>query len=464
MFSKSKILRTTEEAEAFRVLHRENVELFKKVEESAELQRFRELEEYIADPLFKQRKKEVERLSYKGSRYHEAEKQYKALLKSRKLQSYHIVHNSPELMGYEKVKDTDEYREYTTLLTVVKSAGFDKKIHAVEYKAYREIIRNPKIAALIKFEKLKRFREYREMKDSDIPAKFDELSAFVQSAEFKEQRKFLLSKHRYTLTEDYQKLMEYENLKRAPEIVKYKTLLNDPYFSRMHKWELVFEDDFERGALDAMKWITRYYAGERFLNDTYGVGGDVQLFTADNVSFGQSSVSLNFRKESIIGKYWDPKLGIREHAYEYTSGLISTAVSFRQRYGRFEAKIRLNRSDVAACFWLAGDKDVPHVNVMKCTTEGVSVGCAYANRGGVSDTTSPIKELGLLNDYYIFTLEWTEEHLMWMVNDLVVKEVKEHVPDIPMYVVFSLGTTREPERNASARMEIDWVRAYSLKG
>ena len=48
------------------------------------------------------------------------------------------------------------------------SAGFDKKLHAVEYKAYQEIIRQPKIAALIKLEKLRRFKEYREVKDTDL--------------------------------------------------------------------------------------------------------------------------------------------------------------------------------------------------------------------------------------------------------------------------------------------------------
>ena len=55
------------------------------------------------------------------------------------------------------------------------SAGFDKKLHAVEYKAYQEIIRQPKIAALIKLEKLRRFKEYREVKDTDLPQKFTHL-------------------------------------------------------------------------------------------------------------------------------------------------------------------------------------------------------------------------------------------------------------------------------------------------
>lgn len=59
-----------------------------------------------------------------------------------------------------------EYQEYQKLKVMVMSAGFDKKLHAVEYKAYQEIIRQPKIAALIKLEKLRRFKEYREVKDT----------------------------------------------------------------------------------------------------------------------------------------------------------------------------------------------------------------------------------------------------------------------------------------------------------
>ena len=37
-------------------------------------------------------------------------------------------------------------------------------------------------------------------------------------------------------------------------------------------------------------------------------------------------------------------------------------------------------------------------------------------------------------------------------------------PDVPMYVVFSLGTNKEPlEKQLPARMEIDWFRGYRLK-
>ena len=464
LFSKHKIFRTTHEAETFRAVFRENEELFQKVAQSEALKRFRELEEQVNSPHFNQRKKEVEQLSYKGSECYKAEKQYKAFLKLKKLQSYLMIRDSQELRGYEQVKNTEEYREYMKLKVIVKSAGFDKKLYASEYEAYKICIAHPKIAALIKFENLKHYKEYCELRDTDLPKEFDRLAAFIQSDDFKEKRKFLLDKNRYKMTADYQLELEYEGLKKNPDIIKYQSLLNDPYFNSMRKWQLVFEDYFNQGCLDATKWISRYYAGERFLNDTYGVGQDVQLFTPDNISFNESAISLNFRKESIIGKYWDRHVGIRERKYDYTSGMISTATSFRQRYGRFEAKVKLNRSALTACFWMLGDADVPHIEIMKCQADGVRMGRVYSYQAAIHNDVSLLREVELGNEYYIFTLEWTAGKMVWMVNDMVVKEEWENIPDEPMYVVFSLGACETPaDKCVPGHMEIDWVRGYRLK-
>lgn len=464
LFSKHKILRTTHEAETFRTVFREDEELFLKVEQSDDLKRFRELDKLVNSPQFTEQRKKIEQLSYKDSKYFTAEKQYKALLKMRKLKSYSLIKDSQELRGYEHVKTTDEYREYMKLKVIVKSAGFDKKLHANEFAAYKAIIARPKIAALIKFENLKQYKEYCEVNATDLPQEFEQLAAYIQSDEFKNNRKFLLDKNRYQTTEEYKLLQEYETLKSRPDIVKYNTLLNDPYFNSMRKWKLVFEDNFDQGRLDDTKWITRYYAGERFLNDTYGVGNDVQLYTADNIAFNNTNISLNFRKESIIGKYWDSQVGIRERKYDYTSAMISTAASFRQRYGRFEAKVKLNRSAVTSCFWMLGDTDVPHVEIMKCRADGVHLGRAFTYKAAVNNDSQLLKEIELGNEYYIFTLEWTEEKMVWMVNDMVVKEERENIPDVPMYIVFSLGATATPaDKYVPARMDIDWVKAYRLK-
>lgn len=68
LFSKHKLLRTTYEAETFRAVFREDEELFLRVEKGEEIKRYRELEEYVNSAQFKERRKEIEQLSYKDQR------------------------------------------------------------------------------------------------------------------------------------------------------------------------------------------------------------------------------------------------------------------------------------------------------------------------------------------------------------------------------------------------------------
>ena len=464
LFSKKKQFRSTYEAEIFRNAFREDEKLFLQVGQSDEIKRLLELGEQVNSSAFKQKRKEIEQLSYKGSECCKVESQYKALLKQRRLKSYLLIYNSKELSGYEQVKKTAEYQEFQRLKVIIQSVGFDKKLHAQEHEAYKAIVQKPKIAALIKFEKLKHFKGYCELKDTDLPQEFKKLTAFVKSEKFNQERRFLLDKHRYKTLDDYKLLQEYEALRKRPEVVKYNSLLNNAYFMGMQKWRLVFDDDFDKGRLDTANWITRYYAGEKFLNDTYGVGDDMQLYLSENITFRDSSICLNFRKEPIIGKYWDQKLGFREREYNYTSAMISSALSLQQKYGRFEAKVKLNHSSITSCFWMLSATDPVHIEVMKCESDGVRMGQKNKRNSVAKNDVQLLKNIDLANEYYIFTLEWTEEKMVWMINDLVVREIHENIPDIPMYIVFSLGANAVlSDKKLPTRMEIDWVKAYQLK-
>lgn len=464
LFSKSKKIRSTADAETLRKVFTEDEEVYKKVEASEDLKRFYELDAYVNSPAFKARRKQIEQLRYKDSEYYKKEKEYKDLLRAPKLRAYYLIKESQELQGYSKVRDSALYEEYAKLKVVVRSAGFDKKLRPEEFLAYKKIVQDPKIKAVIRLEKNKKFRYYSEVKDTPLPEKFEKLAAFIRSEDFKKNRTYLLDKKRYFTTDDYKLLCEYEGLKKRPDLVKYFALREDEHFNRMRHWTPVFSDDFMMGKLDENKWITRYYAGERFLNDTYAVGEDIQLFTRENISFGKNVMCLNFRKESIIGKYWDAVLGIREKKFEYTSAMISSACSFRQRYGRFEAKIRFSHSPVHECFWMRGDTDVPHIGIMESAGDSVKVGNSYVSRGKKETSVQVLKDIPLANDYYIFTFEWTRDRMTWMINDTVVREVRENIPDVPMYIGLSLCATREPSgKHVPSRMEVDWVRFYKQK-
>jgi hypothetical protein len=67
----------------------------------------------------------------------------------------------------------------------------------------------------------------------------------------------------------------------------------------------------------------------------------------------------------INGKVWDPANGFYTKDFSFTSGIINTGTSFRQKYGIFTAKIKLTDPNVRNAFWLIGDRITPHVNVCR---------------------------------------------------------------------------------------------------
>ena len=54
--------------------------------------------------------------------------------------------------------------------------------------------------------------------------------------------------------------------------------------------------------------------------------------------------------------------------------------------------------------------------------------------------------------------------MVWKINDAIVKEVIKDIPDVPMYVVFSIGSDeRQSTDNTTDQMEIAWIKCYEMK-
>jgi len=64
-------------------------------------------------------------------------------------------------------------------------------------------------------------------------------------------------------------------------------------------------------------------------------------------------------------------------------------------------------------------------------------------------------------DFYIYTLEWTANKLVWKINNYEVFKQTGNLPDEPMYLNFSGGLDKP--MSGSSSMEIDWVRVYQYK-
>jgi beta-glucanase (GH16 family) len=61
-------------------------------------------------------------------------------------------------------------------------------------------------------------------------------------------------------------------------------------------------------------------------------------------------------------------------------------------------------------------------------------------------------------DFFIYSLEWTANALVWRINNTEVFRQTTDIPQEPMYVTLSGGLDKPISSMTS--LEIDWIRVY----
>ncbi|MBI5010351.1 MAG: glycoside hydrolase family 16 protein, partial [Bacteroidia bacterium] len=222
--------------------------------------------------------------------------------------------------------------------------------------------------------------------------------------------------------------------------------------------ELTFSDEFDSEKLDSKKWLTNYYWGEKLLHDRYSVESDLQAYTEkDNFEIRNSVLKITTKPQKTTGKVWSADKGFTTKEFNFTSGIICTGSSFRQKYGTFTAKVKLGDPNAKNAFWMLADKITPHIDVCR-TSKGKVWFDYFSSKGGSSKTSIGSRYSG---DFFIFTLEWTAYKLLWKINDTEVFTQITDIPQEPMYILFSGGLDKPI--NGMTSMEIDWIRVYQPK-
>jgi len=211
--------------------------------------------------------------------------------------------------------------------------------------------------------------------------------------------------------------------------------------------------------------MTNYYWGEKLLKDTYALPGDKHFYTKGrNIEISDSVLKIITKKEQASGKAWDPVVGFKNQEFSYTSGLISTGKSFRQQYGKVRAKIRMSGAPVRQAMWMVADKILPHVDVAKIENGKIFFGNFWGNiaeKGGVKKKVVKKGAGKFTSDFFIYSIEWSPEKIVWKINEKVVLTQTKGVPQDPLYLVFSAGISNGiAEHQLPSTMEIDWVKVY----
>jgi hypothetical protein len=461
----------------FKTVAGNDLKRFKEIDGSSKILDFEALENFIESPAFREKQK-MKPITFKDTDEYRKFDEYKALKKDPEIRAFLKPPKKSRPFFRRGKKKSEPKIEIPKTKSILRFEELDKLVKSSEFLAkknmkpitfkdseeykklneYKRLKGNIEIKEFYKFKSSKAYANFLDTDDSSRLKRYQELKEYVVTQEFKQKKEYLLDKKRFEKTEMFQEIQEYKKLKKSEDIIWYFKIKDSDKFDILKSRELTFNDEFEGEKLDTKKWLTNYYWGEKLLKDRYSVESDLQAYTEkENFEVRNSILRISTKPQRISGKVWSAGKGFSTKEFSYTSGLINSGSSFRQKYGVFSAKIKLGNPLAKSAFWILADKITPHINI--CRTSAGKVWFDYFSARGNTSKTSVGSRYS--NDYFIYTLEWTSDKLIWKINNTKVYTQTSDIPQDPMYVVLAGGLDKPI--NGMTSMEIDWVRVYKVK-
>lgn len=440
-------------------------------EEPEVLKEYEELKSYLNSSEYQEKLNE---LTFKNTEEFKKEQEFKRLQKDSKLKRYFKFAASPQLSFFNSFKDSDTLKKYEELKNYIESEEYSNNLHNASYEnseaykkesRYTELANSSLIKSWEKYQKSKPYLLFKEVENSELLKEYQDLEEFVNSDKFKEFKEYMLDKEKWQKTDDHKKEVRLEELEKSADIKWYFKVKDSDKFNDLLSWKLTFEDDFDSGKIDDQKWMNSFFWGKMLINDRYVMAGDKHYYTDNkNFEFNGTTLKIVTKQEKASGKVWHPLHGFNTTDFNFTSGMLCTAHSFRQQYGRFEAKIKVDANyPVYQAFWLKGEKIVPEVDVFKFNMDKKNR-FQMSNIWGQSPkerNSDKMNGSSLSNDFHIYTLDWTPEKISWKINGYEVYSSTENIPNEPLYLMLSAGIHKESEaQELPSNFEIDWVRCY----
>ncbi len=241
------------------------------------------------------------------------------------------------------------------------------------------------------------------------------------------------------------------------------------------KFDLVMEDNFDvDGAPDPSIWA--YDIGRGSENNGWG-NNELQYYTdsPDNVVVQNGYLIITAKQEALGGA-------------SYTSARLKTQNLFDQKYGRFEARIKLPLGQgLWPAFWMLGSNidqvgwpQCGEIDIMEYLGNNPTQVLGTLHGPGFSGGESISKKYNLPNsrfdnEFHVFGVEWTETYINWYVDDVLYNQITrkqvedeggEWVFDNSFFMILNMavGGNLPGSPNSSTtfpqRMLVDYVRVY----
>ena len=189
------------------------------------------------------------------------------------------------------------------------------------------------------------------------------------------------------------------------------------------KFDLVMEDNFDvDGAPDPSIWA--YDIGRGADNNGWG-NNELQYYTdsPDNVVVQNGYLIITAKQQALGGA-------------SYTSARLKTQNLFEQKYGRFEARIKLPLGQgLWPAFWMLGSNieqvgwpQCGEIDIMEYLGNNPTQILGTLHGPGFSGGESISKKYNLSNsrfdnEFHVFGVEWSEDHINWYVDDVLYNQI-----------------------------------------
>lgn len=231
-----------EKIEAARKKLEQTYHAFLEAECSAELERFRELEKWVASGIPDQRKRELQAEVFKGSLEYNQLREYENLKKNKSFTDYFKVEGSPELTRFLRVDGSDKLKNYWEMKDYAEGEYLQeqREILSQRYagsaeerlvKELAQLKKNKSIAAYFRLKDSLALKKHLEFANSDKLKRFLELKNVPKTA--KEARKaFALMKQdpeirQFFRMEKSQDLKRYRKMEGRHVLERYEELIRE---------------------------------------------------------------------------------------------------------------------------------------------------------------------------------------------------------------------------------------------
>ena len=239
--------------------------------------------------------------------------------------------------------------------------------------------------------------------------------------------------------------------------------------------EIVWADEFTiDGTPDSSKWNFDIGTGQNGWGNN-----ELQYYTdrLQNIEVKNGMLHIKAVKEAYLGA-------------SYTSAKITTKGTFEQKYGRYEAKIKLPWGQgLWPAFWLLGDDSngsviwpqIGEIDIMEYRGQQPTIVHGSIHGPGYSAGEAITKSYSLPNDrfdtdFHIFGIEWGPNYINYYVDDVLYNQITpSSLPagaewvfnDNNFYIILNLAVggsfvgSPNTQTVFPQEMIVDYVRVYN---